>query len=61
MLVEFKSFKFFKLKLSKVGNSLRLTIPKPVVDRLSLKEGDVLILSVSGHEIKVRKERDRKH
>jgi AbrB family looped-hinge helix DNA binding protein len=57
MLVEFK---FFKLKLSKVGNSLRLTIPKPVVDKLSLKEGDVLILSVSGHEIRVRKERGRK-
>jgi hypothetical protein len=30
----------FKLKLQKVGNSLRLTIPKPVVDGLGLKEGD---------------------
>jgi putative addiction module antidote len=57
MLVEFK---FFKLRLSKVGNSLRLTIPKPVVDTLRLKEGDVLILSVSDHEIRVRKQGGRK-
>jgi AbrB family looped-hinge helix DNA binding protein len=58
MLVEFK---FFKLKLCKVGHSLRVTIPKPVVDKLRLKQGDVLILSVSDHEIRVRKERGRKH
>jgi putative addiction module antidote len=43
------------MKLSKVGNSLRLTIPKPVVEGLGLEEGDTLILSVSDSEIKVRK------
>jgi AbrB family looped-hinge helix DNA binding protein len=50
----------FKMKLSKVGNSLRLTIPKPVVDSLGLKEGNILVLSVSDHEITVRKEGGRK-
>jgi putative addiction module antidote len=48
------------MKLSKVGNSLRLTIPKPVVEGLGLKEGDTLILSVSDSEIKVRKSERRK-
>jgi putative addiction module antidote len=43
------------MKLSKVGNSLRLTIPKLVVEGLGLKEGDMLVLSVSDSEIKVRK------
>ena len=45
----------FKMKLSKVGNSLRLTIPKPVVDGLGLKEGEMLVLFVSDGEIRVRK------
>jgi AbrB family looped-hinge helix DNA binding protein len=45
----------FELKLQKVGNSLRLTIPKPVVDGLDLKEGDILVLTVGGDEIKVQK------
>jgi len=43
------------MKLSKVGNSLRLTIPKPVVEGLGLKEGEMLVLSVSDGEIRVRK------
>ena len=46
----------FKMKLAKVGNSLRLTIPKPVVDGLGLKEGEILILSVSDDEIRVRRQ-----
>jgi hypothetical protein len=50
----------FKMKLSKVGNSLQLTIPKPVVEELRLDEEDTLILSVSEGEIKVRKWEERK-
>jgi hypothetical protein len=50
----------FKMKLSKVGNSLRLTIPKPVVEELGLDEEDTLILSVSEGEIKVGKSEERK-
>jgi AbrB family looped-hinge helix DNA binding protein len=40
---------------------LRLTIPKPVVEGLGLEEGDMLILSVSDTEIKVRKSERRKN
>ncbi|MGP8069372.1 MAG: AbrB/MazE/SpoVT family DNA-binding domain-containing protein [Candidatus Bathyarchaeia archaeon] len=47
----------FKMKLAKVGNSLRVTIPKPVVEGLGLKGGDMLMLSVTDGEIRVRKVR----
>jgi putative addiction module antidote len=50
----------FKVKLSKVGNSLRATIPKPVVEGLGLKEGDILVISVSDGEIRIRKSRGPK-
>jgi AbrB family looped-hinge helix DNA binding protein len=50
----------FKMKLSKVGNSLRLTIPKPVADSLGLREGNTLVLSVLDHEIRVCKQGGRK-
>lgn len=43
--------------MSKVGNSLRVTIPKPVVEGLGLKKGDMLILSVTDGEIKFHKAR----
>lgn len=46
----------FKVKLTKIGNSLRITIPKPVVDGLSLKRGDMLILTVTDNEFSVRRE-----
>ena len=48
----------FTVKLAKVGNSFRLTIPKPIVKGFGLKEGDMMILSVAGgDEIKIRKSR----
>jgi AbrB family looped-hinge helix DNA binding protein len=45
----------FRVKLTKIGNSLRITIPKPVVDGLRLRERDMLILTVTDSEIKIRK------
>jgi putative addiction module antidote len=45
----------FKVKVAKIGNSLRATIPKPIVDGIGLKKGDTLILTVSDSEIKIRK------
>jgi len=45
----------FRVKLTKIGNSLRITVPKPVVDTLNLKQGDVLALVVTDHEFTVRK------
>jgi antitoxin component of MazEF toxin-antitoxin module len=50
----------FKMKLSKVGNSLRLTIPKPVVDSLGLRKGNILVLTVLDHKMSVRKQGGRK-
>jgi len=31
------------VKVVKIGNSLRMTIPKPVAKALGIKEGDVLM------------------
>lgn len=50
----------FQVKLTKIGNSLRITIPKPIVDGLNLEQGDILSLIVADSEIKVRKERRRR-
>ncbi|MDW8044589.1 MAG: AbrB/MazE/SpoVT family DNA-binding domain-containing protein, partial [Nitrososphaerota archaeon] len=35
------------MKLVKVGNSLRVTIPKEIVEALSLKEGDTLGVTIT--------------
>jgi AbrB family looped-hinge helix DNA binding protein len=49
----------FRVKLTKIGNSLRITIPKPLVDGLGLKQGDMLILTVTDSQIKVSKAKGR--
>ncbi len=45
----------FKMKLVKVGNSLRVTVPAEICDALKLSEGDTLGLMLTNGEIKVRK------
>jgi putative addiction module antidote len=45
----------FKMKLVKIGHSLRVTVPKEVVEALGLKEGDTLGVSLTDSEIRVRK------
>ncbi len=45
----------FKMKLVKVGNSLRVTIPTEICDALKLVEGDTLGLTLTDGEIKVKK------
>ncbi|MCP8309085.1 MAG: AbrB/MazE/SpoVT family DNA-binding domain-containing protein [archaeon] len=37
----------FKMKLIKIGNSLRVTIPKEIIEAVNLKKGDVLSVSLS--------------
>ena len=51
----------FRVTLGKTGNSLRITIPSPVVEGFGWKERDQIILIVTEGEITVRKlERERK-
>ena len=44
-----------RVKISKIGNSLRMTIPKPVLQTLGWKEGDVLEVGVTNNSMIVRK------
>jgi putative addiction module antidote len=46
------------MKLVKVGNSLRITIPKEIVEALGLKEGDILGISLTDSQISIRKLKD---
>ena len=50
----------FRVRLTKIGNSLRITIPKPVVSGLGLRERDMLVLTVTDSRIMVRKSRGMK-
>jgi len=45
----------FKIKVVKVGNSLRITIPKEIADATRLKEGDLVGISLDNGRIIVRK------
>jgi AbrB family looped-hinge helix DNA binding protein len=45
----------FRVKLTKIGDSLRMTIPRPAVDGLGWSEGDVLSLTVTDHEITIKR------
>jgi len=45
----------FKVKLVKIGNSLRATLPKEVCEALGLKEGNILGVSVTDYEVRIRR------
>jgi len=45
----------FEVSIVQVGNSLRITIPKVVVKAMGLKKGGKIGLSLTDHEIKLRK------
>jgi hypothetical protein len=45
----------FKIKVVKVGNSLRITLPKPACEALELIEGTTVGVSMTDHELRVRK------
>ena len=46
----------FKMKAVKIGNSIRMTIPKPIVDYLKIEEGDTLEITVQDSEMVVKTE-----
>lgn len=45
----------FKMKLTKVGNSLRMVVPKEIAETLDLKPGDIVEVSLTNHQILVEK------
>ena len=49
----------FDVKLRKVGNSYVVTIPKDMIDRFELEEGDYLALDFDSNEIKKSKEKKK--
>ena len=44
-----------EVKLTKIGNSLRLTVPKDVIRALNWKEGDALEIGLTNSTMTVRK------
>ena len=44
-----------KVKVVKVGNSLRISIPKPLAEALSINEGDILELDVTESRIELKR------
>ena len=44
-----------KVKIAKMGNSIRMTIPIPVVEALGLKSGDTLEVGVTDGALIARK------
>jgi AbrB family looped-hinge helix DNA binding protein len=50
----------FRVILGKTGNSLRVTLPRPIVEGFEWKEGDEIVLYVSEGEVTLRKAKDKK-
>lgn len=47
----------FRVILGKTGNSLRVTLPRPIVEGFEWEEGDEIVLYVSEGEIVLKKGR----
>jgi AbrB family looped-hinge helix DNA binding protein len=45
----------FRVKLGKTGKSLRITVPKPIIDGFEWKDGDEVELVVTDKEILLRR------
>ena len=45
----------FRVVLGKTGNSLRVTLPRPIVEGFDWKEGDEIVLYVTEGEVILRK------
>jgi bifunctional DNA-binding transcriptional regulator/antitoxin component of YhaV-PrlF toxin-antitoxin module len=45
----------FRVKLGKTGNSLKITVPRPIVEGFGWKKGDEIILVTSEKEIVLKK------
>ena len=45
----------FRVKLGKTGNSLKITVPRPIVEGFGWSEGDEIVLITSEEEIVLRR------
>ncbi len=45
----------FRVILGKTGNSLKITVPRPIVEGFGWQEGDEILLVTSDQEIVLRK------
>jgi AbrB family looped-hinge helix DNA binding protein len=45
----------FRVKLGKTGNSLKITVPRPIVEGFGWQEGDEIVLVTSDGEIVLKK------
>ena len=45
----------FQVKAVKIGNSIRMTIPKQIADYLKIKSGDPLEITVQNSQMVVKK------
>ncbi len=45
----------FEVKAGKVGNSIKITLPRPAAEGLEIKPGDILLVTVTDHTMEVRK------
>lgn len=48
----------FKMKIVKIGNSLRVTIPKEIAEAVRLRVGDLVSISLENSQIIVSKASD---
>ena len=46
----------FEISVVKVGNSLRMTIPKQIAKAMNLVKGDTLLVSMTNGDMIVRKQ-----
>ena len=44
-----------KVKIAKMGNSVRMTIPKPVLDALEWKDGDIVEVGIEEETMIVKR------
>ena len=45
----------YTVKVQKVGTSLQMVIPKAVADGFEIRQGDEMVLTITGHEIVAKK------
>lgn len=48
----------FRVKLGRTGHSLKVTLPRPIIDGFGWKEGDEMVLVVTDRDITLRKNPD---